>query len=155
MPNKPLKRLIDEHVQKRKKKWKEQYQAFLAEGAPQVFFCGLTKQIMMEPILASDGETYEKSAFLEFVAACERGKVALGVRKTRKDVVMSDLISSFLFRPSTYLPTDGKDLVSPISNEKIDATVFPNLSIKRMVLGHVEKKKQEWIEKRRQQQQQK
>lgn len=49
--------------------------SFILEGAPNEFFCPITTELMVSPVLAADGVAYEETSIKEWFATCRaKGK---------------------------------------------------------------------------------
>ena len=65
---------------------------------PTEFFCPITTEIFYDPVIASDGQTYEKAAIEEWLKSHDKSPltgVALDTKKLIPNFVMKKLISSF------------------------------------------------------------
>jgi hypothetical protein len=76
------------------KKMKETFK----DTIPQEFFCPITAEIFFDPVMTSDGQTYEKSAIEEWLKNNEKSPLTgknLANKKLIPNFVMKKLINSF------------------------------------------------------------
>ncbi len=120
--------------------------ARLAAEAPASFRCPLSKTLLLEPVVASDGYTYQRAALLAYFDAAKAGESyrwVNGVFLVDDRIITNTLTDNLCSASITFAAK--APLLSPVTREALDPVFFPNLQFKNTVHQYVEEKRGELV----------
>jgi hypothetical protein len=103
--------------------------------------CPICLKLMTDPVVAEDGQTYQRQAIEEWINKCTTGTAAehRGVDCTSGAAVLHEIKNDVMPSPYTYvlhcLMAEGRPLTSPLTGAEMGSNLVPNALVRSLVRG--------------------